>query len=125
MSDGFDNSKLQGGSITRPVRGTFASRRSVTIRETLTKNTGVFSKLPVGAMEIRSEKEKQMMRKKTFIYLAFDLLLLVGLIVTLSYSIVICKKKVGSCEDKMIFPACCFLFVCVAISFVIDWKTWL
>ncbi len=125
MSDGFDNSKLIEGSATRPVRGTFASRRSVTIRETLTKNTGVFSKLPVGAMEIRSEKEKQMMRKKTFVYLAFDVLLFVGLVITLSFSISICSKNSDTCDDQMIFPACIFLLICVAISFVIDWKTWI
>ena len=76
-------------------------------------------------MEIRSEKEKQMMRKKTFVYLAFDVLLLVGLIITLSYSISICKKNSEKCEDQLIFPACIFLFICVAISFIIDWKTWI
>lgn len=94
MSDGFDTSKNYGsGSISRPTRGTFAGRRSVTIRETLTKNTGVFSKLPVGAMEIRSDKEKQMMRKKTLLYLTFDVLLFAGLIVALGFSISICNAN--------------------------------
>jgi hypothetical protein len=44
-------------------------------------------------MEIRSDKEKQMMRKKTLLYLTFDVLLFAGLIVALGFSISICNAN--------------------------------
>lgn len=77
-------------------------------------------------MEIKSDREYKNLRNKTLFYLFLDVLLLGSLIAALI------QTKKSDCEDYkdngidclvVIYPPLLFIGVCVACSFILDFRT--
>lgn len=68
-----------------PVKRNYAARRSTTVKMTdaVSKGQAVFGKLPVDSMEIKTEREGKMYKRKSFCYILLDTLLLAVLIAAL------------------------------------------
>lgn len=87
----------------------------------MSKSAAVFSKLPVGAFEIRSEKEENFLKLKTKLFLLFDLLLIIALITVFCLSVK--NFPDHKCYD-IIWPPVIYLMILVVASFILDWMTW-
>ena len=55
------------------------------MQDKLTKNAEMFGKLPVNAMEIKTDRENKIYKLKTTVFLALDILILAALIAILIY----------------------------------------
>lgn len=98
---------------------------SLVVKENVAKNATIFGKLPVNSLEIKSDRENRALRNKTGFFLFLDALLL-GALITV---IVLASKS--DCETsnvnvncmKVTLPPLIYMLILVALSFILDWRT--
>lgn len=94
---------------------------SVSMRKALNDTNSVssaFTKLPVGAFEIRTDREQQIILYKTVLWVIFDALLACALI-----TVLVMAQTSAKCYDKCtkdLSPVLYYLILCVFASFTVN-----
>jgi hypothetical protein len=90
--------------------------------DAVSKGQAVFGKLPVDSMEIKTEREGKMYKRKSFFYILLDTLLL-GILIAALIEESDANCGTTNCRQST-YPVVIYMMVCVFMSYVVDWRTW-